>query len=344
MLENMILLAEFVINSTSYAEEARSNLTKNLNQTEPIKYLKEKPLEEINGGTLKTDLFTPIFLVEKGRWKVEKKPAFIEIKNIHYVSRENKTIITITPSDVGEGNLTLLEKGRWKIVRKIYTVKVIPFEEKNKTREEAKEEKEALSLYKAAYELFKRSRYAEAERALKSLLKKYPDSSINETAMVLLSHSLIKLGKYSEALKTLEKVKPTAYSVLLQAEALYREGDIEGALIKASQSYHMNPEGETAPQALLIEGKALFKSGDCSQAAEVFKRIYRDFPKKSEAEEALFRLGEVFESRGCRDYELARYFYRKLLVEYPQSKWAFKARRKLEIIEKYLLPEVPSKP
>ncbi len=357
----MLLLAQFIINSTAgtnttilkVPKQMESNTTENITQNIKIKkeklkippYRKGKPVEEIEAGLLKTDLFTPIFLVEKGRWRILKKPGFLDVKNIHYISSENKTIITLEPLRIGKGKLVLTMEFKWKLQRKIYNVEVVPFQETEKKKEmEEKGEKEALSMYKAAYELFRRAKYREAERSLKELLRKYPESTINETAMVLLGHTLIKLKKYEEALSTLQRVTPTAYSVLLQAEAMYQKGDIEGALIKSSQSYYMNPSGETAPEALLLEGKALFKSGDCMQAAEVFKKVYKEFKKSPEAEEALFRLGEVFESKGCRNYPLAEYFYKKLIVEYPESKWSFEAKRRIELLKNYLTPGVPTKP
>ena len=72
-----------------------------------------------------------------------------------------------------------------------------------------------------------------------------------------------------------------------------------------------------------------------AQAAALLQSLVREFPNHALADDALFLAGNLFEEKLSKP-QLAREQYRKLLSEFPDSRSALAAQRRLEVLDKGL--------
>lgn len=119
------------------------------------------------------------------------------------------------------------------------------------------------SLYAAAYELFKQTRYEKAREGFENFLKLYPDSELSDNAQFWIG------------------------------ECHYFEKNYEKAIVEYDKVAKNFPEGNKAPYALLKQGLSFMKIGDNASAKLLLQQVVKDYPNTSQARIARAKLLEI---------------------------------------------------
>jgi soluble lytic murein transglycosylase len=123
------------------------------------------------------------------------------------------------------------------------------------------------------------------------------------------------------------------------AEALARDGDLDGARATALAVADGWPEGRLAPRALLLAATLAFQADDEAQAEALLARLAGAYQQAPEMPEALYLLAMSAEARGARD--LAAQAYRQLQLLLPASGYADAAGDRLAALEAAGLRSAP---
>ena len=119
------------------------------------------------------------------------------------------------------------------------------------------------SLYAAAYELFKQTRYDKAREGFENFLKLYPNSELSDNAQFWVG------------------------------ECHYFEKNYEKAIVEYDKVTKNFPEGNKAPYALLKQGLSFMKIGDNASAKLLLQQVVKDYPNTSQARIARVKLLEI---------------------------------------------------
>jgi len=119
------------------------------------------------------------------------------------------------------------------------------------------------SLYAAAYEVFKESKYDKARIDFQNFLKLHPDTELSDNAQFWIGECYYFENKYEKAILEYEKVV---------------------------KSY---PEGDKVPYALLKQGLSFLKLGDKSSARLILQQVIKDYPNTNQARIARSKLVEI---------------------------------------------------
>ncbi len=116
-------------------------------------------------------------------------------------------------------------------------------------------------------------------------------------------------------------------SALAAGKSLLEKGYLRRALRQFNRALDVEPPGSVSGQAHYHRAELLLKLNKSAKAAEDFIAAQKVAPKASFADLALFQAGGSLESSG--DVPRALSAYTKLLKEYPGSKRASAARRRI---------------
>lgn len=116
-----------------------------------------------------------------------------------------------------------------------------------------------------------------------------------------------------------------------KATALYREKNYQAARQRFSEYLDRNPTGKKVPDAYFWLGNSLFDLKEYELSILEYQRVIIDFPDHDLASAALLQQGMAFEK--LNDRETAIIVYNKLLDNYPRSRQAPEAQKRLQNME-----------
>jgi len=216
----------------------------------------------------------------------------------------------IINQDVSSVTMRFEDKSVVKFSRQ--RIKSIEIEEpelfkKAKLKEEEKDFKDAVKLYKkvvksySGYSWAEKAQYGlavcylalekddDALKAFQSLLADYPQTEFSLEAKLNICEILVKQKKYQQAIKSFENILETEREGAIAARVQYRIGDCclasektEDALLaylKVTLLYYDQPEW--AEKALLKSGGCYESLGDEKNAKECYLDLIKEYPGSS---------------------------------------------------------------
>ena len=153
---------------------------------------------------------------------------------------------------------------------------------------------------------------ARANQYFDEFTRLYPGSRLLEAALLRQAAASVSLGRYDDALKTLDTflaAKPKrdlqATAELARARVLQDKGDLDGALAafrQARDTYPDLPEGE---EAAYWVGATLLQKKDAAGAVNELKALAAKHPQGKLTPAALLTLARAQEATGAKDAALA---------------------------------------
>jgi tetratricopeptide (TPR) repeat protein len=161
-------------------------------------------------------------------------------------------------------------------------------------------------------------------------------------SLILLQYTNAPDTEIRLSVMELLELDATAVDALLrQAEELWNQGkqakgvgDAESARKKYKEAANLfaktardYPQHPLAPKAFLLAGQSRMQSEDWPAAVQCFESLLKTHPKATESIEANYWLGDCHTK--MKDYASAARVFKKLVMDYPESKWAKYARGRL---------------
>lgn len=183
---------------------------------------------------------------------------------------------------------------------------------------------------------------ARANRYFDEFAKLYPKSRLRETALLQQAAASASLGRYEEALQTLDRFladKPRrelqATAELARAKVLKDKKDYDGALAsfkKVRDTFKDLPEGE---EAAYWVGWTLLQKKDLAGATAELKGLIDKNPKGRLTPTALLALAQVQQAGGAKDQALATLAdVSARFPEAPESTNAYFARANIDLADR----------
>lgn len=123
-------------------------------------------------------------------------------------------------------------------------------------------------------------RYAEAVQDYRATLRLAPQQLSRQAVLLELSQSLLKLRRYTEALKFLDQAEPTANILACRAACEFHLGHKSGAREAALKAVELNPQHL---EALVWLGRIETEAGRLAPAAQYLERAVKLHPIDSTA-------------------------------------------------------------
>ncbi len=197
-----------------------------------------------------------------------------------------------------------------------------------------------LVYYELGREQVKKQQYAEAVKNFQVVMEKYPESGAVRLAARYMAESLYRQGHYERAMILIDFVDrrwPRIYIddpsyLLMVADAQYKRGRLDDALVTYWIYYNLLPTEPTNDQVLLDIGTIYLLQNDKPASRRIFNKLIREYPKSPLAPLAVLRLGE----EGIYDGDLplddlfhmfarpnlttvSEVGYNKIIKDYPES-------------------------
>jgi tol-pal system protein YbgF len=118
-----------------------------------------------------------------------------------------------------------------------------------------------------------------------------------------------------------------------QGAEYFRERSFALGALEFQKVLEKYPESEWADNAQFGLGLIYEELGDYQKAVEELGKVVINYPKGDKASNALFGTGEIYERR-LKNNSQAIETYRKLVDNYPGSRWAPMARERIERLRK----------
>lgn len=166
---------------------------------------------------------------------------------------------------------------------------------------------------------------SEAGEVLDQLLKRFPDSSLSDSARFQRGRAFFDEGAYSKAFEAFAPL--AAVSGELQDQAAYwaaksklREGDFAAAAARFEQAIRQFPDSDLSPEMLYDRSVALVRAGQHDEAAESLETYRSQFPQHTLAAEALELLATTEHQR--RRFQKSRELCLTFIERYQSHKLA----------------------
>jgi tetratricopeptide (TPR) repeat protein len=187
----------------------------------------------------------------------------------------------------------------------------------------------------------------EAIRVCKTLTRLFPDSALVDRALIKIAQAKMKGENPAEAIPILTGIlqldssdlKPEAqYSIAQVYEKMADSGkgrtDLSRALLAYQKCAEVYPDSAFAGESLEKIVNFYITAEDYGRAVELMERVFMDYPDASFLDAMLLKW--VIASYRMGSYDTAYSKASQLLAEFPNSKYASKAQKFLEVIEKKL--------
>jgi tol-pal system protein YbgF len=113
---------------------------------------------------------------------------------------------------------------------------------------------------------------------------------------------------------------------------LFNSSRYEEALASFDELAHNAPTGSNyLPNYIYWRGESLYALGNYSMAIQSFHDVLDKYPSSSKGDDAEFKIGASYEKLGDRTN--ARMAYQRLLLSYPDSEYAARAKTRLKKLE-----------
>jgi len=124
-----------------------------------------------------------------------------------------------------------------------------------------------------------------------------------------------------------------------------KNGNNQAAIENLEKLVENNPYSEFAPAAFFtlaylyqsMEGDSIQKMNNYLKAVEYYTELIEKFPNNEKTPEAIFMAGFIC-AENLKDFERAKYFYKKFLKAYPDHELSFSVKAELDNLGKS--PEV----
>jgi len=97
------------------------------------------------------------------------------------------------------------------------------------------------------------------------------------------------------------------------------------------------PKDPLDDDILMLRAKIAEKHREYDKALSYLKEVYEKYGKDVLGDDAVFKTAEIYE-KYLHDHEQAKHFYEKLIIDYPGSTFVQSARKRLEDLNKAVLP------
>jgi TolA-binding protein len=173
---------------------------------------------------------------------------------------------------------------------------------------------EADAEYKAAYALFERKSYGEAEKAFQAIAKKRAKTSWGEKAQFYLAECYFHEGKLVYANDAYEKLFADYPGSVFVEKLVAREFSIGQAWLALAES-KAKPEQQVPWQGRFDGRRPLMDTWGYAKVA--FEHVRQHDPSGPLYDDATMVLGEMHMK--AADYELAAIYYNQLITDCPKS-------------------------
>lgn len=287
--------------------------------------------KEIEKEFIKADLYVPIYIVETGKWQLAGyNSKILRFKNRREVQLPGglKTVFTFEPISVGKGDIELVSEYK----SKIYTVEVfVPEEEAS---EEAQRLRRETALYQTARELYKVGIYDEAYSIFQEVYNSNPSGKLASDAKTGMADCLLAQNKYAEAARLYSEIEKD-YNLWRSAYCYYATGNYNKAVSAGLRAFKLFPSGKYTPHAMLVAALSLRENKKLTESLALLQKILKKYPKSKVISEVLYRIAETYDKYpDVRNYKLALYYYKRVTVEHPKSRWAKPAQKRIDFIKR----------
>jgi TolA-binding protein len=195
------------------------------------------------------------------------------------------------------------------------------------------------TLFRIAYLQYKETgQYEEATANFTQLLNDYQESDVAGDAQFYLAEMYQEefdnnqeaINNYLKLIETYPKNKNAVEALKRVAEIHEKQDRFEQAISTYYQIFELFPEDSYASKALLeIESLYRRKLHDYQKAIEILKLYTTQYPNNEDAAERLYDAAELFEDE-LKDKQAAIDTYTEVIDKFPDSKYAKRAKNKIE--------------
>ncbi|RPJ76290.1 MAG: hypothetical protein EHM20_07675, partial [Alphaproteobacteria bacterium] len=260
-----------------------------------------------------------------------KNFLFIYIAFVSFVSSQlSSKCLAGTPTELNETKqniISLIDGGKFAESESAINKLITDFNDNTNLQD-------TLFLFTEKYE--GKEKFNEAKRVYQQISQKYPNNSY---ARLGISRedimTLIASKNYDDALIAVNKMKSdftgnpdlsnTLYWIAARFEWSKQFDDAKAVYKLASEG---NPDSTWALKAKLGVSKAeimyLVESGNLKLSKDKLNKMVSEFEKHTDMAETLFWIAEEY--KWARRFEDAKEIYQQLILKYPQTYWAAKAK------------------
>lgn len=186
------------------------------------------------------------------------------------------------------------------------------------------------SLYGKAYSYFNLGDYENASYLFADYVKKYPKNKRINDAKLRLADSYFGSKNFAAASRVYHelfssdaKLSTDPYARYQYAQALYKSGKVNDAIIEFTTIQEKFPSSEYADVSLYTIGWIYFQRGDFPEAISQYRVVLAKYPKTTLEPIVDYSVGDAYFNMS--KYDSAIVNYEKVISQFPSSNYVFDA-------------------
>ncbi|MCX8056838.1 MAG: tetratricopeptide repeat protein [Ignavibacteria bacterium] len=191
------------------------------------------------------------------------------------------------------------------------------------------EQLKELSTYGLIYCYFNTKNYSRVVQLAQQFLQNFTYSKYYNEVKLRLADSYYAQKNFAKASELYRdyfsdpSAKGNDYVSYQLAQALFRGGNLEGAIDELKRFLSLYPSSRYSDEVQYLIGWIRFKQGKYEVSIEEYKKLLQNFPNSPILPLALYSIGDAYFNLG--KYDLAIFNYEQVLKNYPNSDFVIDA-------------------